>query len=184
MPRYIRSYTKGATYFFTLVAYDRRPIFCERDFLQAFRESIKQVQQQYPFEIIAWIQLPDHLHCIWKMSTDGTNYSQCWSRIKRLTTQACPQYHLPHESLSQSSIDRNEKGLWQRRFHEHQINSEEDFIKHIDYIHYNPVKHGLAKRAADWNHSSFHRYVKSDFYSADWGESIIEFSADFIEGLE
>lgn len=184
MPRYIRSYTKGATYFFTLVAHDRRPIFCERDFLQAFRESIKQVQQQYPFEIIAWIQLPDHLHCIWEMSTDGTNYSKCWSRIKRLTTQACPQYHLPHESLSQSSIDRNEKGLWQRRFHEHQINSEEDFIKHIDYIHYNPVKHGLVERAADWNHSSFHRYVKSGFYSADWGESIIEFSADFIEGLE
>ena len=87
MSRYIRTYTKGATYFFTLVSHNRRPIFCEKDFLQAFKNSIRQVQQKYPFEIIAWVQMPDHLHCIWKISDDRTNYSQCWSAIKRLTTQ-------------------------------------------------------------------------------------------------
>ena len=90
MSQYIRSYTKGATYFFTLVSYNRRNILCEDDFLQAFRNTIKQVQQQYPFEIIAWVQLPDHLHCIWRMPTDEANYSMRWSQIKRLTTQACP----------------------------------------------------------------------------------------------
>ena len=184
MPRYIRSYTKGATYFFTLVAYDRRPIFCEKDFLKAFKESIKQVQQQYPFEIIAWVQLPDHLHCIWKMPLDDTNYSQCWSRIKRLTTQACPQYHLPIQKLKQSEIKRNEKGIWQRRFYEHQINSEEDFINHMDYIHYNPVKHGFATKAVDWQYSSFHRYIENGIYPVDWGTDIIELLAEFADRLE
>ena len=75
MSQYIRSYTKGATYFFTLVSYNRRNILCEADFLQAFKRSIKQVQQQYPFEIIAWVQLPDHLHCIWQMPLDDSDYS-------------------------------------------------------------------------------------------------------------
>lgn len=184
MPQYIRSYTRGATYFFTLVAYERRPIFCENDFLKAFRKSVKQVQQQYPFEIIAWVQLPDHLHCMWRMTDDDTNYSQCWSRIKRLTTQACPQYHLSIHDLSGSKVKRNEKGIWQRRFNEHQINSEEDFINHMDYLHYNPVKHGLVERVADWQYSSFHRYVKNGVYPLDWGKNVTEFSKKFTAKLE
>ncbi len=117
MSQYIRSHTKGATYFFTLVSYNRRNILCEDDFLQAFRNTIKQVQQQYPFEIIAWVQLPDHLHCIWRMPTNDANYSMRWSQIKRLTTQACPQYHLPIDDLSRSKVKRNERGIWQRRFY-------------------------------------------------------------------
>lgn len=69
MSNYIRSYTKGATYFFTLVAFERRNIFTNNDFLQVFRQSIKEVQAKYPFKIIAWVQLPDHLHCIWEITT-------------------------------------------------------------------------------------------------------------------
>ena len=184
MPQYIRSYTKGATYFFTLVAYERRPIFCKNDFLEAFRASIKTVQQQYPFEIVAWVQLPDHLHCIWQMTDDDTNYSQCWSRIKRLTTKACPQYHLSMQDLNSSKVKRNEKGIWQRRFNEHQINNEEDFINHMDYLHYNPVKHGLVESVADWQYSSFHRYVKNGIYAVDWGANITEFSKEFADRLE
>ncbi|MGP4953249.1 REP-associated tyrosine transposase [Psychrobacter sp. T6-1] len=184
MPQYIRSYTKGATYFFTLVAYERRPIFCKDDFLKAFKASIKTVQQQYPFEILAWVQLPDHLHCIWQMTDEDTNYSQCWSRIKRLTTRACPQYHLASDDLSTSKVNRNEKGLWQRRFYEHQIHSEEDFINHMNYLHYNPVKHGLVKKVADWPYSSFHRHVKKGNYPADWGAKIIELPEKFADNLE
>ncbi|WLP94928.1 transposase [Psychrobacter sp. M13] len=179
MPQYIRSYTEGATYFFTLVSYNRRKILCNEDFLQALRNSIRQIQQQYPFEIIAWIQLPEHLHCIWQMPENDANYSMRWSQIKRLTTQACPQYHLTAHELSHSKVSRNERGIWQRRFSEHQINSEADFIKHMDYIHYNPVKHGLVKRVIDWQYSSFHRYVKAGVYSANWGDNLIEFSESF-----
>ena len=184
MSQYIRSYTKGATYFFTLVSYNRRKILCEDDFLQAFKKSIKQVQQQYPFEIIAWVQLPDHLHCIWKMPENDVNYSMRWSQIKRLTTQACPQYHLTKDELSYSKIKRHERGIWQRRFFEHQIKDEADFVRHMDYLHYNPVKHGLAERPLDWPHSSFHRYVNQGYYAEDWGGGSIDFSKHFSDKLE
>ncbi|MBE0444093.1 REP-associated tyrosine transposase [Psychrobacter sp. FME5] len=184
MPRYIRSYTKGATYFFTLVSYNRRRILCEDDFLQAFKKSIKQVQQQYSFEIIAWVQLPDHLHCIWRLPENDADYSMRWSQIKRLTTQACPQYHLPINELSPSKVKRHERGIWQRRFYEHEIKNEADFIRHIDYLHYNPVKHGLVKKVVDWPYSSFHRYVRQGDYLADWGDDGLEFSSSFIDKLE
>ena len=184
MPQYIRSYTEGAAYFFTLVSYNRRQILCNEDFLQALRNSIKLIQQQYPFEIIAWVQLPDHLHCIWQMPENDAGYSMRWSQIKRLTTQACPQYHLPTHELSHSKVSRNERGIWQRRFFEHQIKNEADFLKYMDYIHYNPLKHGLVKRAIDWPYSSFHRYLKVGNYSADWGENLIDFSESFSDRLE
>lgn len=179
MPRYVRSNTKGATYFFTLISYNRRKILCENDLLKAFKDSIKVIQQHYPFEIIAWVQMPDHLHCIWKLPDNDADYSMRWSQIKRLTTQACPQYHLPIHELSPSKISRNERGVWQRRFFEHQIKSEADFIKYMDYIHYNPVKHRLVERAIDWPYSSFHRHIKAGNYSADWGSNSIDFSETF-----
>ena len=184
MSQYIRSHTKGATYFFTLVSYNRRRIFCEDDFLQAFKKSIKQVQQQYPFEIIAWVQLPDHIHCIWRMPTNDANYSMRWSQIKRLTTQACPRYHLPIDDLSRSKVKRNERGIWQRRFYEHEIKNEADFIRYMNYLHYNPIKHGLVKMVVHWPYSSFHRYVKQGSYAQDWGGSSMNFSENFPDGLE
>lgn len=184
MPHYIRSYTQGATYFFTLVAFERRKIFCNSDFLSAFRTSIKEVQQDYPFEILAWVQLPDHLHCVWRITHPNTNYSKCWAKIKRLTTHRCPQYHLAIEDLSYSKVSRDEKGIFQRRFIEHQIRDEQDFINHIDYLHYNPVKHGLVTQVSHWQYSSFHRYVKQGIYPSDWGNSPINFEDDFTQYLE
>ena len=178
MSQYIRSHTKGATYFFTLVSYNRRNILCEDDFLQAFKKSIKQVQQQYPFEIIAWVQR------ILRMPTDEANNSMRWSQIKRLTTQACPQYHLPIDDLSRSKVKRNERGIWQRRFYEHQIKDEVDFIRHMDYLHFNPVKHGLVGKVSEWPYSSFHRYVKQGDYLVDWGDNDLEFSFSFVDRLE
>lgn len=184
MSEYIRSYTQGATYFFTLVSYNRRDIFCNEDFLQAFKNSIKQIQQQYHFEIIAWVQLPDHLHCIWKMPENDANYSMRWSQIKRLTTQACPQYQLSLNELSHSKAKRHERGVWQRRFFEHQIKDEADLIKHMDYLHYNPIKHGLVTRVLDWPYSSFHRCVRQGFYAEDWSGGSIGFSEVFSDRLE
>lgn len=184
MPRYIRSSAQGGVYFFTLVAYNRRRIFCNADFLQAFKQSIKHIQHQNPFEVLAWVQMPDHLHCIWKMPNDDADYGMRWSQIKRLTTQSCPQYHLPHDKLSASKIKRNEKGIWQRRFYEHKIRNEQDLIMHMDYLHYNPVKHGLVDNVADWQYSSFHRLVGEGRYPADWGSSEIKFPDSFAMNLE
>lgn len=183
MSQYLRSNTQGATFFFTVVAYNRRNIFCEPDFLKAFKNSIKEVQMQYPFEILAWVQLPDHLHCIWRLPEQDSDYGKRWSMIKRFTTKACPQYHLEFNELSYSKVARNEKGIWQRRFHEHQIRDEADFKRHMDYIHYNPVKHGLVNSPNDWQYSSFHRYVKQGIYTKDWG-SHVKFEQRYFEGLE
>ncbi|WP_434353080.1 hypothetical protein VH441_07735 [Psychrobacter sp. HD31] len=104
---------------------------------------------------------------------NNTNYSQCWSQIKRRTTKLCPQYHLPIEELSYSKVKRNEKGIFQRRFYEHLIKDAADFRKHIDYLHYNPVKHGLVTHVRDWQYSSFHRYVNKGVYTSDWGQGVI-----------
>ena len=184
MPRYIRSSAQGGIYFFTLVAYERRKILCNDDFLHAFRQSIKHIQQQYPFEILAWVQMPDHLHCIWQLPIDDSNFSMRWSQIKRLTTKACPQYHLSLNNLSASKMKRNEKGIWQRRFYEHKIRNEQDLITHMDYLHYNPVKHGVVDNVMDWQYSSFHRLVREGSYPADWGSDGIEFSDSFATSLE
>ena len=183
MSQYIRASTKGGTYFFTVVAHNRRPIFCQPDFLQALKAGIRQVQQKHPFQIIAWVQLPDHLHCIWQMPVDDANYSMRWSQIKRLSTQACPQYHLRIDELSYSKVKRNEKGIWQRRFFEHEIKSDLDFARHMDYLHYNPVKHGLVTNVIDWSYSTFHNQLKDGAYLADWGANI-GFSDDFVNTLE
>lgn len=167
MPNYIRNFD-GKVYAFTLLAFERRKIFCEADFLQALKHSISEVRQTYPFAIIAWVQLPDHLHCILQFDTDN-DFSRIWGLIKRKTTQKCPQYHLPLEKLSLSKVERNEKGIWHRRFYEHLIRNEQDLTNHLNYIHYNPVKHGWVNNVIDWQYSSFHRYVQQGFYPADWG---------------
>lgn len=86
--------------------------------------------------------------------------------------------------LSRSKIKRSERGIWQRRFYEHEIKDEADFIRHMDYLHYNPVKHGLVKNVVDWPYSSFHRYVKQGVYAEDWGNESIGFSESFSDKLE
>lgn len=116
-------------------------------------------------------------------NNNETNYSQCWSQIKRNTTKLCPQYHLPIEALSYSKVNRNEKGIFQRRFYEHQIKNDVDFATHMDYLHYNPVKHGLVAQVSDWQYSSFHRYVKQGVYPPDWGDDM-SFAESFSDMLE
>src|SRR5205807_4594997 len=69
----------------------------------------------------------------------------------------------------QSKINKREKGIWQRRYWEHVIRDDADLARHVDYIHFNPVKHGLVSRVCDWSHSSFHQYVARGALPADWG---------------
>ncbi len=137
----------------------------DKRFRPALRQAILRVKTTMPFESIAWVLLPDHLHTIWQLPEGDANFSARWSMIKRSVTQ---QYKdlLPHpHNLSRQA--RREGNLWQRRFWEHLIRDELDLQRHIDYVHYNPVKHGYVSKVADWPYSTFHRYVSDGVYPKD-----------------
>lgn len=166
MSRYRRALT-GSTYFFTLVAYRRRPILCDDAILHALREAILAVRARRPFTIDAWVQLPDHLHCIWTLPENDFNFGQRWSEIKHHVSYNCR--HLYEDALvSRTMVRQRVATIWQRRFWEHQMRDERDFTAHMDYVHINPVKHGHATHAGLWPRSSFGRYVRDGVYPADW----------------
>lgn len=168
MPRYLRLHT-GPTFFFTVVAYRRRPIFGDPAFRTSLRQAIDVVRVTRPFVIDAWVVLPDHMHCIWTLPEGDTDYSRRWFAIKRfVSTGYGKQLHDPRLS----TLSRRAKGestIWQRRFWEHCIRGQEDFERHMDYIHFNPVKHGYVLQAREWPHSTFHRYVREGVYPDEWG---------------
>lgn len=171
MSRYRRSLLAGGTYFFTVVTYRRQTILCDDILRHALRSAIETVRVTRPFTIDAWVLLPDHLHCIWTLPEGDADFSTRWMMIKRKVSIACAtQYERP-EWLTASKQKHRESTLWQRRFWEHQIRDDEDYAKHFDYVHYNPVKHGLVTQAKDWQYSSFHRYVKRGSYAENWGLS-------------
>jgi putative transposase len=103
---------------------------------------------------------------IWTLPPGDANYALRWNLIKRLVSQATR--HLVEAPISRSRQQRRELGLWQRRFWEHQIRDEQDLVKHVEYIHWNPVKHGCVARVRDWPYSSFRRYVKQGLYPLEW----------------
>lgn len=146
----------------------------------ALREAIRQTRLTAPFDIDAWVLLPDHLHCIWTLPQGDANFSMRWSMIKRYVSRQCGDAFGVKE-ISSSRARRHESGLWQRRFWEHQIRDDGDFARHVDYIHWNPVKHGLAARAADWPYSTFHRFVRDGAYPSDWG-LVVPDAADITAG--
>ena len=164
---YRRLQTPGASFFFTLVTYQRNPLFADIRNIKLLREVIKKVQIAHPFKIDAFALLPDHLHCIWTLPTGDADFSMRWRLIKSYFTRNCLSEYKNISTLGRKY--KKEQCIWQRRFWEHQIRNEEDFKMHVEYIHYNPVKHGYAKAACDWNSSSFHRYVKAGIYNNDWG---------------
>ncbi|MCR4287345.1 MAG: transposase [Deltaproteobacteria bacterium] len=158
----------GSTYFFTVVTYKRQPILCLADSIKALREAISEVKEERPFEVNAWVLLPDHLHCVWELPEGDLDYSVRWALIKKgFTKRMKGLVETPLPNLSR--IKHRESSVWQRRFWEHQIRDEADLRRHCDYIHYNPVKHGLVDSPKDWKHSTFHRYVEAGLYPNDWG---------------
>ena len=186
MPHYRRAHQKNGQYFFTVVTGNRNPVLVHEPILQALREAIQQVRKDLPFAIDAWVLLPDHMHCIWTLPEGDDAYGKRWSIIKRLvskTVAGATGSPLPadREQYSKagcavrtvlptrSQQKRRESGFWQRRFWEHLIQDQNDFHRHFDYIHFNPVKHGLVSRVDDWPYSSFHRYVSEGVYQTSWG---------------
>lgn len=174
MSNYRRANKKGGTYFFTVVTHRRQKFLCNDAVRIALRAGIRDVQQKYPFTIDGWVLLPNHLHCIWTLPEDDADFGMRWAMIKRFVTKQCGSGLYCDDWMSESKRKRNESTLWQRRFWEHQIRDDADYETHMDYLHYNPVKHGLVKQVKDWPHSKFHRYVRDGAYDESWGDSYIE----------
>lgn len=169
MSHYRRAKSPGSIYFFTVVSYRRRGILCDTNLRDTLRRAISEVRDKSPFTIDAWVLLPDHLHCIWTLPPNDADFSSRWSRIKRLVSLDCGNAYHRGEWMTTSKKKHPESTVWQRRFREHQILDEKDFNRNMDYVHYNPVKHGLSKNVADWPYSTFHRYVKKGVYASNWG---------------
>ena len=144
-------------------------ILCDEQVRLALRDAVVSVRKKRPFTIDAGVLLPDHMHCLWTLPPGDANFSMRWSMIKRQVSVACGSRYKRPEWISPSKRQHRESTFWQRRYWEHQIRDEADFRQHLDYIHYNPVKHGLCHRATAWPHSTFHRYVMQGVYSEDWG---------------
>ena len=171
MPNYRRVRIYGGTYFFTLTTFKRREIFLKSDARTIFLEAIKHVMEFHPFSNEAYCILPDHIHLLWRMPEDDADYSLRISEIKKRFSMSF-QAKYPYIVIrDESQLKRKESGVWQRRFWEHYIRDENDLRNHIDYIHYNPVKHGLVRQVKDWPSSSFFDYVRLGHYEVDWGDS-------------
>ena len=161
MSNYHRAYLPGGAYFFTVVTLNRAQIFTNEERVEVLRQAICKVMAARPFEIDAMVILPEHLHCIWRMPEGDADYSSRWREIKKAASR----------QISTATNARNERNVWQRRFWEHTIRDEEDWRNHMDYIHYNPVKHGLVSSPGDWPWSSFSRAVAKGWYEPSWGAS-------------
>ncbi|WP_013324134.1 REP-associated tyrosine transposase [Gloeothece verrucosa] len=169
MPNYRRPHVSGGTYFITQVTYQRNAWLCSGIARKALREAIEKVRKKYFFSIDAFVLLPDHFHCLWTLPPDDSDLSVRLRLIKTYVTKHYGQELGVNGEVSRSRQKRGEKHLWQRRFWEHLIRDERDFIQHCDYIHDNPVRHGFCKNPQDWQYSSIHRFIALGIYPQDWG---------------
>ncbi|MBA1446445.1 MAG: transposase [Chromatiales bacterium] len=162
MSNYRRAYIPGGHYFFTVVTHNRIGLFSNEQNIDRLRGAFRHVIKKHPFAIDAIGILPDHIHAIWRLPDGDANFSLRWRLIK----------HFLSIHVAGKLNQRGEKQVWQRRFWEHQIRNEEDWRNHMDYIHYNPVKHGYVTHPSEWPYSSFGRAVEKGWYDPDWGYSI------------
>jgi putative transposase len=164
MPKYIRSQLAGATYFFTLTLAQRQSQLLTQN-IALFRQAYQRANALHPFTTIAICVLPDHLHAIWQMPVDDGDFALRWRMIKSNFSRNFSV----NQERSNSKIKHREKGIWQRRYWEHQIRDDVDLQRHVDYIHINPVKHGHVKQVKDWPYSTFHKYLAQGIYTENWG---------------
>jgi len=172
---YRRAKTEGGTYFFTVTLADRRKSTLV-EHVDLLRSATRLVKERHPFTIGAIVIMPEHLHTIWTLPDGDKDYPTRWALIKAGFSRALPK----DEAISESRLAKGERGIWQRRYWEHQIRDDEDFARHVDYIHFNPVKHGHVASPIDWSYSSIHRFVSAGTLLANWGASV-EFIGDFGE---
>ena len=171
--RYRRAFVEGGSFFFTLVTEKRRPIFASTEAVDVLRSAIRSVRASRPFALDAIVVLPDHLHCIWTLPPGDADFSTRWRLVKTWFTKHCDPAlrSIPNASRAR----RREQTLWQHRYWEHMLQDERDFERHVEYVHYNPVKHGYVDSPMAWPHSSFRRYVEAGIYDAGWGRGQMDF---------
>jgi putative transposase len=170
MPEYRRANIPGAMYFFTVVTFQRRPFLTTDAARSCLRESIRWVQEKHPFAVEGIVILPDHLHILWGLPEGDTDFPLRWRSIKSAFTKRYLTQAAEPAAPSISRWRKQERGVWQRRYWEHLIRDEHDMRQHLDYIHFNPVKHGYTQRPGDWPWSSFQQYVKMGWYDLTWGD--------------
>ena len=173
MVNYRRNFVPGGTYFFTVALRDRRSQQLTQS-IDLLRQAFRNTLRSQPFHIDAIVVLPDHLHSIWTLPPGDNDYPSRWKAIKSNFSRQLSHAGIPVEKRQDGSTL-----VWQRRYWEHTIRNDEDFKRHIDYIHINPIKHGLVKHVVDWPFSSFHRYVKQGILPVTWASDAM---CDFIRG--
>ncbi len=146
----------------------RDRLFSDNLARQLLGEVFRACFARYPLEVVAVVLLPDHLHTLWTLPAGDDRYSLRWRWIKREFTRQWLAEGGGEQRRSTSRVQQRRRGVWQRRFWEHMIRDDSDFEAHFDYIHYNPINHGLVQRPRDWPWSSFHRWARAGHYSIHW----------------
>ncbi|MFZ5661735.1 MAG: REP-associated tyrosine transposase [Pseudomonadota bacterium] len=174
--RYRRARFPGGTYFFTVNLADRSSDLLVRH-VDVLRASVRDVRIRHPFEIVAWVTLPEHLHTVWRLPDGDADFATRWMLIKAGFSRRLPS----STDIGRSRRRKREREIWQRRYWEHAIRDEDDLARHVDYTHFNPVKHGRVQRASDWPYSSLHRYIARGVHPADWATAPDEAASRFGE---
>lgn len=159
MPNYRGYKTPNATIFITCVTRNRYPYLKSKSDIDLFFRTLLEVMEIHPFEHLAYVILPDHFHCLIKSDHPSGNFSIIMHSIKRNFTRNYKVAHSIQQPLS----------TWQRGFWDHVIRDEKDFEAHLDYIHWNPFKHGYVKKPEDWQYSTYREWLSDGFYEPDWG---------------
>jgi putative transposase len=175
MVNYRRNRQIGGTYFFTVTLRNRQSNFLIT-YINELRSALNYVKKKRPYLTKGFVILPEHLHMIWELPLGDSDYSTRWRQTKALFTRS-----LIKEGVILEKDARGEYCLWQRRYWEHTIRNDKDFENHMNYIHYNPVKHKLVENADDWKFSSFHYYVEQGIITKDWGSNFKESGNEFGE---
>ncbi len=165
MPNYVRPKLSGASVFFTVASVDRGSDLLVRE-VGRLRRAVGVARRKRPFQIDAWVVLPDHLHAVWTLPEGDRDFSTRLSAIKSAFSRG-----MAAGPLRESHAKRREKGIWQRRFWEHHIRDEEDFSTHVRYCLLNPVKHGLATTPVEWPYSSIHRDIRLGRVEPEWSQA-------------
>jgi putative transposase len=162
----------GGSYFFTVVTYRRAKLFSHETARTLLGNVFRECAAAWPFETAAIVLLPDHLHTIWTLPPGDANYPARWSWIKKEFTKAWLAASGREQRPTAGVRREHRRGIWQRRYWEHTIEDEDDFERHFDYLHFNPVKHGYVRSPCEWPWSSFHRWVKAGVYDRAWGADL------------
>ena len=168
MVNYRRDYTPGGTYFFTVNLRNRRSN-CLTTHIKFLGEAFRYAQKKANYRTLAIAVLHEHLHAIWQLPEGDADYSRRWSLVKGHFTRS-----LLKSGIEFTGDKSGEFNLWQKRCWEHRIRDEIDCQRHIDYIHYNPVKHGLVSLPEQWPYSSIHRFISDGVLDKGWGGKGVE----------